>query len=149
MQSIPQHPTPLRCSLIISTHLRLGPPSGLFPSCFHSNNLHTVLFSPFVLHALPISSSSFLPVFTPTTYMQSPFLHSCTCSADLILLLFPSCFHTNNLITVLFSPIRATCSAHLILLLFPSCFHTNLHAVLFSPFVLHALPISTSSTRSL
>jgi hypothetical protein len=37
----------------LSTHLRLGLPSGLFPSGFPTN----ILFSPFMLHVLPISSS--------------------------------------------------------------------------------------------
>jgi hypothetical protein len=43
--------------LILSTHLRLGLLSGLFPSGFIANILHAFLFSPFVLHILPISSS--------------------------------------------------------------------------------------------
>jgi hypothetical protein len=37
------------------THLHLGLPSVLFPSGYPTNNLY--IFSPFVLHALPISSS--------------------------------------------------------------------------------------------
>jgi hypothetical protein len=35
IQSIPSHPISLRSILILSTHLRLGLPSGLFPSGFH------------------------------------------------------------------------------------------------------------------
>jgi hypothetical protein len=31
----------------MSTHLRLGLPSGLFPSGFPTNNLYAFLFSPF------------------------------------------------------------------------------------------------------
>jgi hypothetical protein len=31
---------------MLSIHLRLGLPSGLFPSGFHTNNLYTFLFSP-------------------------------------------------------------------------------------------------------
>jgi hypothetical protein len=46
----------LRSILILSTNLRLGLPSGLFPSGFPTNILYAFLFSPFVLHALPISS---------------------------------------------------------------------------------------------
>jgi hypothetical protein len=42
--------------LILSTHLRLGHPSGLFHSDFLTNILYAFLFS-FVLHALPITSS--------------------------------------------------------------------------------------------
>jgi hypothetical protein len=40
----------------LSTHLRLGLPSGLFPSGMPTNILHAFLFfPPFVLHAPPIS----------------------------------------------------------------------------------------------
>jgi hypothetical protein len=38
-QSNPLHPIPLRSILILSTHLRLGLPSGLFPSGFPTNIL--------------------------------------------------------------------------------------------------------------
>jgi hypothetical protein len=48
----------LRYILIFSTHARLGHPSGLFPSGFPTNILYAFLVPPpFVLHALPISSS--------------------------------------------------------------------------------------------
>jgi hypothetical protein len=43
---------------MLSIHLRLGLPSGLFPSGFPTNNLYTFLFSPFVPHVPPTSSSS-------------------------------------------------------------------------------------------
>jgi hypothetical protein len=57
-QSNPHNPIlSLQTILILSTHLRTGPPSGTFLSGFTTNNLHLFLFSPFVLHALPISSS--------------------------------------------------------------------------------------------
>jgi hypothetical protein len=46
IQSIPSYPISLRSILIFSTHLRLGPPSGLFPSGFHTNILYAFLFSP-------------------------------------------------------------------------------------------------------
>jgi hypothetical protein len=52
IQSIPSHPIYLKTILTLSTHLRLRLPSGLFPSGFPTNILHTFLFSPFVLHAL-------------------------------------------------------------------------------------------------
>jgi hypothetical protein len=41
----------------LSTHLRLGLPSGLFPSGFPTNILYSFLSSAFVLHVSPISSS--------------------------------------------------------------------------------------------
>jgi hypothetical protein len=47
----------LRSILILSTYLRLCLPSGLFPSSFPTNIRHSFLFSPFVLHSMPISSS--------------------------------------------------------------------------------------------
>jgi hypothetical protein len=44
----PVHTTPsyLRSILILPTHLRLGVPSGLFPSGFCTNILHVFRFSP-------------------------------------------------------------------------------------------------------
>ena len=46
IQSIYPHPTSWRSILISSTHLRLGLPSGLFPSGFPTKTLYTPLFSP-------------------------------------------------------------------------------------------------------
>ena len=46
IQSIYPHPTSWRSNLILSTHLRLGLPSGLLPSGFHSKILYTPLSSP-------------------------------------------------------------------------------------------------------
>jgi hypothetical protein len=43
---IPPHPMSLRSILILSTHLRLGLPSGLLPSGFPTNILYAFLFSP-------------------------------------------------------------------------------------------------------
>jgi hypothetical protein len=55
----PVHTTPsyLRSILILFTNLHLGLPSDLIPSGFPTNILYAFLFSQFVLHALPISSS--------------------------------------------------------------------------------------------
>ena len=51
IQSIPPHPTSWRSILILSSHLRLGLPSGLFPSGFPTKILYTPLLPPYVLHA--------------------------------------------------------------------------------------------------
>jgi hypothetical protein len=44
IQSIPFHRISLRSILILSTHLRLGRPNGLFPSGFPINILYAFLF---------------------------------------------------------------------------------------------------------
>jgi len=46
IQSIYPHPTFWESTLILSTHLRLGLPSGLFPPGFPTKNLYTPLSSP-------------------------------------------------------------------------------------------------------
>jgi len=45
IQSIPPHPTSWRAILILSSHLRLGLPSGLFPSGFPTKTLYTPVLS--------------------------------------------------------------------------------------------------------
>jgi hypothetical protein len=49
IQSIPYHPISLRFILILSNHLHLGLPSGLFPSAFPTHILYAFLFYP--IHA--------------------------------------------------------------------------------------------------
>jgi hypothetical protein len=46
IQSTSPHPNSERSTLILSTHLCLGLPSGLLPSGFPTNSLHVFLFSP-------------------------------------------------------------------------------------------------------
>ena len=46
IQSIPSHPTSWRTIFILSSHLRLCIPSGLFPTGFPPKSLYTPLFSP-------------------------------------------------------------------------------------------------------
>jgi hypothetical protein len=45
-QSSPQHSISERSILMLFIHLRLGLPTGLFPSGFSTNNLYTFLFYP-------------------------------------------------------------------------------------------------------
>jgi hypothetical protein len=59
------HPTSLRSILMLSSHLRLGLPIGLFPSGFPTKTLCTPLSSPTALHALPIS---FFFILLPAQY---------------------------------------------------------------------------------
>ena len=60
IQSIYPHPTSWRSILILSIHLCLGLPSGLFPSGFLTKTLYTPSPPPYVPHAQPISFFSIL-----------------------------------------------------------------------------------------
>ena len=55
IQSIYPHPTSWRSTLILSTHLSLCLPSGLFPSGFPTKTLYTPSSHPYAPHAQPIS----------------------------------------------------------------------------------------------
>jgi hypothetical protein len=65
IQSIPPHPTSWRSILILSSHLRLGHPSGLFPPGFLTKILY-MLFSSSIrvtCHAI-----SFFSILSPANY---------------------------------------------------------------------------------
>jgi hypothetical protein len=64
IQSIYPHPTSWRSILILSTNLRLGFPSGLFPSGFPTKTLYTPPH-PSAPHAQPIQ---FFPILSPAQY---------------------------------------------------------------------------------
>jgi hypothetical protein len=68
IQSIPSHPIALRSILILSTHLRLGPPSGLFPSVFPTNILYAFRFS--FIRAACLLDSIILIILIPVFYVK-------------------------------------------------------------------------------
>ena len=65
IQSIYPHTTFWRSILILSTHLHLGLPSGLFPSGFPTKTLYTPSPHPYAPHAQPIS---FFSILSPAQY---------------------------------------------------------------------------------
>ena len=65
IQSTYPHPTSWRSILILSTHLCLGLPSGLFPSGFPTKTLYAPSPHPYAPHAQPIS---FFSILTPAQY---------------------------------------------------------------------------------
>ena len=72
IQSVYSHPTSWRCIPILSTHLRLGLPSGLLPSAFPNNTLYTPSPHPYAPHAQPIS---FFSILSPAKYRVSSTNH--------------------------------------------------------------------------
>ena len=65
IQSIYPHPTSWSSVLILSTHLRLGLPSGLLLYSFPSKNLYTPSPHPYVPHVQPLNISLYLSLRVP------------------------------------------------------------------------------------
>ena len=72
IQSTYPHPTSWRSIIILSTHLRLGLPSGLFPSGFPTNTLYTTSTLTYAPHAQPIS---FFSILSPAQHWVSSTNH--------------------------------------------------------------------------
>ena len=83
IQSIPSHPTSWRAILILPSHLRLGIPSGLFPSVSPTKTLYTPRLSPIraacpaslILHDF-ITRKLLGEEYIALTYSLCGFLHS-------------------------------------------------------------------------
>ena len=72
IHSIYPHPTSWRSVVTLSTHLRLGLPSGLLPSGFPTKTLYAPSPHPHAPHAQPIS---FFSILSPARYWVSSTNH--------------------------------------------------------------------------
>ena len=61
IQHIPPHPTSWRSILILSSHLRLGLPSGLFPQGFPTKISFLKVSPPNPVHASPLPHTRYMP----------------------------------------------------------------------------------------
>ena len=103
-QPMPLHPTSWRSILILSSHLRLGFPSGLFPSGFLTKTLYASPLSP--IHATCSTNPNLLDLITRIIFVEAyrppssslcSFLHSPVTSSLLGLNILLSTLFSNTL----------------------------------------------------
>jgi hypothetical protein len=102
IQSTPSHPISLRSILILSTHLRLGLPSGLFHSGFPTNILYAFLFSPHSCYLLHPSHPPWLD-YSNYTWRRVQLMKLLIMQFSPTSLLTSSLFGPNILLNTLFS----------------------------------------------
>ena len=96
----PRHPTSWRSILILSSHLRLSLPSGLFPSGFPTKILYTPLHSP--IRATCLAHLTLLDLITRTILGEHYWSFSSSLCSFLHSLVTPSLLIPNILLNTLF-----------------------------------------------
>jgi hypothetical protein len=109
VQSIPPHPISARSILMLSTYLRLGFRSGIFPSGFNTRNLYAVHFS---LHSRYVPCTPQPPwVDNSVTLGEEYKSRDSSLCRFLDPLFTPSIFGRNILRSTLFSDTLSLCSS--------------------------------------
>jgi hypothetical protein len=109
IDSVHTIPSYLRSILILSNHIRLGLPSGLFPSGFPTNILYTLIFAP--IRATCPPNPIFLYVIILIMFGEEYKLWSYSLCSFLQSPVTSSLFGPNILLSILFSNILGLCSS--------------------------------------